>query len=260
MTRIEHVNFGWLHKPPLPPASCHCLLVTSGDAVILVDTGIGMHDVLDPEPRIGADVIDAAGFRFLPDVTAVRQLKSQGIAASMVTDIVLTHCDSDHVGGLSDFPAARVHLASEEKANLDAGNSRYSNAQFSHGPDWQTYSPDDSEMFGLPSRRVVTSADIDIRLVPLFGHTLGHCGVAIHDGESWLLHVGDAYYLREELTNEEHPIGELAAFRADDNELRKESLQQLRRLIERADGNLTYFGYHDRAELPDGIPSFEDVT
>jgi hypothetical protein len=29
-------------------------------------------------------------------------------------------------------------------------------------------------------------------LVPLFGHTRGHCGVAIRNGSGWLFHVGDA--------------------------------------------------------------------
>ena len=226
---------------------------------MLIDTGIGMHDVNDPQRRIGSVAIDAAGFKFLPDVTAVRQLESRGIASSAVTDIVLTHCDSDHVGGLSDFPAARIHLASEEKENLDAGNPRYTPNQFSHGPDWQTYSENDSDVLGLPSRRIATSTEVDIRLVPLFGHTNGHCGVAIHDSGSWVLHVGDAYYLREELTNDGHPIRELATLRADDNRLREESLEQLRRLTRRDDVNLTYFGYHDVTELPDSIPTLENV-
>ncbi len=258
MTRIEHVNFGWLHKPPLPPASCHCLVVHTEMGVVLVDTGIGMHDVADPQRRIGAAAIEAAGFKFLPDLTAIRQLQSRGISASAVTDIVLTHCDSDHAGGLSDFPGARVHVASEEKNSLDSGNPRYTPHQFSHEPDWQVYAEDDSAMLGLPSRQIKTSADVDIRLVPLFGHTYGHCGVAIHNNGSWILHVGDAYYLRDELTNGNHPVNELAKSRADNDELRQQSLDKLRWLTERSGANLTYFGYHDITELPDSILTFED--
>lgn len=257
--QIEHLNFGWLHKPPLPPASCHCLMVQADNGVVLIDTGIGMQDVANPEFRIGTDAIEAAGFKFLPDVTAIRQLKSRGIAASSVTDIVLTHCDSDHVGGVSDFPNARVHVASEEKDNLDAGNPRYTPHQFAHGPHWQTYSNNDSDVLGLPSRQIRTSTGVDIRLVPLFGHTNGHCGAAINQDGSWLLHVGDAYYLRDELTNENHPITELATYRADNNKHRIESLEKLRWLTRRTDVNLTYFGYHDITELPDSIPILEDV-
>ena len=222
MKRIEHFNFGWLHRPPLPPASCHCLVVQTETGVVLIDTGIGMHDVAAPQSRIGPEVIEAAGFRFLPDVTAIRQLQARGIAASAVTDIVLTHLDSDHVGGLSDFPDARVHVASEEKDNLDSGNPRYTPHQFSHGPNWQTYAKYDGNVLGLASRQIQTSVDVDIRLVPLFGHTNGHYGVAIHNNNSWILHVGDAYYLRDELTNEDHPINELATMRADNDKLRRE--------------------------------------
>lgn len=251
---IEHVNFGWLHKPPLPPASCHCLLIQTHTGVVLVDTGIGMQDVADPQQRIGTAAIEAAGFKFLPDVTAIRQLQSRGIAASAVTDIVLTHCDSDHVGGLADFPNARVHVASEEKQNLDSGNPRYSPQQFSHGPKWQTYAENDDEVLGLPSRQLQMSADLEIHLVPLFGHTNGHCGVAVRDQDSWVLHVGDAYYLRAELTNDQHPVSELARLRADNDQLRRQSLDKLRRLTARTDVKLTYFGYHDITELPGTIP------
>lgn len=251
---IEHVNFGWLQKPPLPPASCHCLLIQTETGVVLVDTGIGMQDVAAPEQRIGAAAIEAAGFKFLPDLTAIRQLQSRGITASAVTDIVLTHCDADHVGGLADFPDARVHVALEEKQNLDAGNPRYRPQQFSHGPNWQVYATDDAEVLGLPARQIQLAADCDLWLVPLFGHTNGHCGVAIRDHDSWVLHVGDAYYLRAELTNDQHPVSELARLRADNDELRRQSLDQLRRLTARTDVKLTHFGYHDFTELPDTIP------
>lgn len=45
-----------------------------------------MHDVRDPQLRIGSDAIDAAGFKFLPNVTAVSQLESRGITTSAVTE------------------------------------------------------------------------------------------------------------------------------------------------------------------------------
>lgn len=260
MLQIKHMNFGWLHSPPFPPASCHCLMVRSDSGVVLIDTGIGLHDIADPLTRIGRDVIDAAGFKFLPAVTAVRQLEALGIAPTQVTDIVMTHCDPDHAGGLADFPSARVHLAAEEKQNLDSGNPRYSRAQFSHGPNWVTYEADDCETLGLPSRRVQTSCAADIRLVPLFGHTNGHCGVAVRDGNRWILHVGDAYYLRDELTNETHPVGELARLRADHNENRLRSLNLLQQLAVRDRASVTYFGYHDLSELPSDIPILDSVT
>ncbi|CAK9032681.1 Probable metallo-hydrolase Rv2300c, partial [Durusdinium trenchii] len=259
MTEIKQMNFGWLHAPPFPPACCHCLMVRSGTGVVLVDTGIGLQDIADPVGRIGQEAIDAAGFLFLPAITAVRQLEQLGIRPMEVSDIVLTHFDPDHVGGLADFPQAKIHVAEEEKRNLDSGNPRYSAAQFAHKPNWITYETDDCDTLGVASRRVHTALGIDIRLVPLFGHTNGHCGVAIQANDAWTLHVGDAYYLRDELTNTKHPVDELATLRADDNQRRLESLEVLRQLTRRTDVELTYFGYHDVGELPGDILRLEDV-
>lgn len=260
MVDVLHLNCGWLHKPPLPAACCHCLVVRSDEGVLLVDSGIGMHDVADPEGRIGRAAIDMMGFRLIESVTAVRQLKAMGIDANDVTDVVLTHCDHDHAGGLADFPAATVHVSAEEIQSVESEHPRYGAAQFSHGPKWVPYEADDCETWGLPSRRVQTLLPVDVRLIPLFGHTAGHCGVAIGHSDEWILHVGDAYYLRGELTDPNHPIGELATAAAVDNERRVESLNVLRGLMQRADFDATYFGYHDVSELPAEIPLLDEVA
>ncbi len=202
-----HLNCGWLHAPPSPPACCHCILIRSDEEVVLVDSGIGLHDVNAPEERIGPAAIQTAGFRFIPELTAVRQLQTMGLDAGDVTDIVLTHCDPDHIGGLADFPNAKVHVSVEEKANLASGNPRYSLSQVAHEPRWVAYGESSEvDWYGIGSRPVNISPKIDIRLLPLFGHTLGHCGVAIANEGRWLVHTGDAYYLRAELENEAHPV------------------------------------------------------
>jgi glyoxylase-like metal-dependent hydrolase (beta-lactamase superfamily II) len=36
-------------------------------------------------------------------------------------------------------------------------------------------------------------------MVPLFGHTMGHCGVAIQSTRGWMLHAGDAYFDADEV-------------------------------------------------------------
>jgi glyoxylase-like metal-dependent hydrolase (beta-lactamase superfamily II) len=43
----------------------------------------------------------------------------------------------------------------------------------------------------------------EVLLVPLLGHTRGHCGVAVQTAEGWLLHAGDAYFHKDEM----HPAG-----------------------------------------------------
>ena len=36
-------------------------------------------------------------------------------------------------------------------------------------------------------------------MIPLPGHTLGHCGIAVRTKDRWLLHAGDAYFFHGQL-------------------------------------------------------------
>ncbi len=250
---IKHLNCGWLHAPPLRPACCHCLMITDGRNVVLIDTGIGEKDIADPISRIGQELIDIGGVKLIPELTAANQLVEMGFHRDAVTDIILTHCDHDHVGGLSDFPNAKVHVSDEELADVKLGNPRYCQSQFADDPQWVIYSEDNAEVFGFESRKVCTSIDIEVFLVPLFGHTRGHCGVGIHLDNHRIFHVGDAYYLRAELEDANHPIDELATMAAVDNTQRKATLERLRRLFVEQSANLEMFGYHDLSELPEYV-------
>jgi glyoxylase-like metal-dependent hydrolase (beta-lactamase superfamily II) len=251
VTRIHHINAGTLQAPGGPVAVCHCLLLEDPAGLALVDAGIGLLDCRDPLGRIGREVIDLAGFRFDPADTAARRVEALGFRPADVTDIVLTHADPDHAGGLADFPHARVHLSAEEHAALGRGNPRYRPAQFARGPDWRPHPPGPRDWFGLPARPVPLGFASEVLLVPLFGHTHGHCGVAVQQGGRWALHVGDAYYLRAELSTDDHPVSALAAARADDDPARRASLAHLRRLHRDHVDRIDLFGYHDSAELPD---------
>jgi glyoxylase-like metal-dependent hydrolase (beta-lactamase superfamily II) len=247
---IHHLNCGILHAPPNPAAACHCLLIENSNGLILIDTGIGLRDVADPIGRIGKFAIEAAGFQFDEQTTAIRQIEKQGFRAADVRHIILTHGDPDHVGGLADFPQASVHLSQEEHESLIRGNGRYSPAQIAHGPNFVAHSHSDGNWFGIAARPLGFEGAAQCLLIPLFGHTRGHCGVAVKTADKWLLHVGDAYYLRAELTSENHPVSALAAARADDNDLRLESLGILRRLAIEHPHEVEMCGYHDFTEFP----------
>lgn len=253
--KVHHLNCGILHAPPNPPASCHCVLLEYEGRLALVDTGIGLQDIARPLERIGQAALDAAGFQFHEVRTAARQVERLGWRIEDVTDIVLTHGDPDHAGGLADFPTAAVHLSVEERGRLESGHGRYSSAQFAHGPRWVAHAESGERWFGMEARRVALSGGGEVWLVPLFGHTLGHCGVAVRDGGRWLLHVGDAYYLRVELATDDHPVSGLAALRADDDHLRRASLAELRRLARAHSAEIDLCGYHDFSEFPPGCVS-----
>lgn len=184
---------------------------------MLVDTGIGLADIAEPEKRLGARFLTRSRPRLDPAETAVRQIERLGHRPEDVRHIVLTHLHRDHAGGLADFPHARIHVHhTEHEAAVhpadDHGHARYNPNQWAHRPDWVTYPPGGERWHGFDAVRPLDGIDTDIRLVPLHGHSRGHTGIAIHanpppdvpDRAQWLLHGGDAYFYHREI-DPEHP-------------------------------------------------------
>lgn len=249
--RVFHINCGTIQPADFPAAACHCLLIEAGGKLALIDTGIGLQDVMSPEERLGKPLIEGAGFLFDEKQTAVRLIESLGYRPGDVRDVVLTHGDPDHSGGLADFPEARVHVSEEELQAIERGGERYRASHFAHRPRWEVSRDSAERWCGLPARRLSLVCGAEASLIPLFGHTLGHCGVAIRGEEKWLLHAGDAYYLRVELTRDDHPVSALAALRAENNEMRIRSLACLRELSQKHSGEVAMLGYHDFSEFPE---------
>lgn len=254
MTTIHHINCGTLIVPNYPTVVCHCLLLQDGDRLALVETGIGLQDVRKPVERLGQPLIDMAGFQFNESDTAIRRIEAAGFSPGDVRHIVLTHADPDHAGGLADFPNAQVHISEEEFAHLAGGHWRFVESHFTHEPAWKTYGRSARQWFGMEARPVDIGFSSEVILIPLFGHTLGHCGVGVQQKDRWLLHVGDAYYLRAELTMDDHPVSQIAVQRADDDLQRRASLEHLRRLVRDHADEVDLIGYHDLTELPAQYP------
>lgn len=187
--------------------TCHCLLLETNDGLILVDTGLGLQDVANPEKRLSKFFLAMVSPDFREEMTAVRQVEQLGFKATDVRHVILTHSDFDHAGGLDDFPEARVHLLQEErdyallqKTWLD--RQRFRPQQWSGQKGWLVYKADAASgepWFGFEGVQRLTDLPADIVLVPLPGHTYGHCGVAIRLQSKWLLHVGDAYFFHKEM-------------------------------------------------------------
>ena len=248
MIEIFHLNCVKIVTPINKNVCGHCLLIKENDKLILIDTGIGLLDNLHPIERIGKQLIEIVGYHFDERQTALRQIEKLGLNPKNVTDCIISHLDNDHIGGISDFPKATVHLSIEELDNFNSDNPRYLKLPLAYNPTIKTYEKSDFEWFGFEARKIIANIETEIFLIPLFGHTLGHCGVALQKDNKWLFYVGDAYYMKIELTDIQHPVNELAKMRADDNNLRVATVDKIRKLVKKHP-EIEVFAYHDIEEF-----------
>jgi glyoxylase-like metal-dependent hydrolase (beta-lactamase superfamily II) len=200
--RVHHLNCATMAPPLTPKIVAHCLLVEAPHGLVLVDTGFGVKDCAEPS-RLGlgrfviSPVLDRAE-------TAYEQVRALGFRPEDVRDVVLTHADLDHAGGAADFPWANVHLTSAE---VDAWNSprslipqqrhRYRPA---HRKDVATvvrHDIDGEPWHGFAAARPILDGVV---MVSMPGHTKGHAAIAVDAGDYWILHAGDAFFDRRQLS------------------------------------------------------------
>ena len=237
---------------------CHCLVVeTARDGLVLIDTGFGERD-LGARGRLHLARLRLLGAAVAPDEPAARQLARLGYQVSDVRHIVLTHLDLDHAGGLADFPCAEVHVYREElEAALNPQTlmerTRYRPATWEHRPRWVSHRVEGERWEGFECVRRIQGLPPELLLVPLAGHTRGHCAVAVDTGAGFLLHAGDAYFHAGQV-QPYHPFCPpgLEAFQrlvAVDDVQRRHNLDRLRDLAERSGDEVRIFSAHDPDEL-----------
>ena len=235
---------------------CHCLLVEGRNGLILVDTGLGTGDVAFPR-RLGLGFNLGMRPRLMMEETALHQIRALGFDPRDVQHVVPTHLDLDHAGGLGDFPQAQVHVFEREhdaamsRATL-VERERYVPAQWAHGPKWTRHAVQGDRWMGFDAMQALPGTDDEVLLVPLTGHTHGHCGIAVRGDNGWLLHCGDAYFHHAEMNTEPScPIG-LSIFQkllAMDGPQRVANQQRLRDLKRDHGSEVTLFCAHDPVEL-----------
>jgi glyoxylase-like metal-dependent hydrolase (beta-lactamase superfamily II) len=193
--KVHHLNCGTMTKPS--PMVCHVLLIETDDGLVLVDSGYGTDDCDHPR-RVGPTrrIIGAV---LRHDETVAHQIDRLGFTRDDVRHIVITHLDLDHAGGLSDFPAAQVHVTSAEALGAIWAPSRrekirYRSAQWAHNPNIVEHDPRGETWRGFAAAKELTEISPGIALVSLPGHTRGHACVAVDAGHRWVLHAGDAFY------------------------------------------------------------------
>jgi glyoxylase-like metal-dependent hydrolase (beta-lactamase superfamily II) len=267
--RIHHLSCGTMCpfggrlwdglSPVFGPARivCHCLLIETEAGLVLVDTGFGLGDIRNPA-RLSRLFRIANRVQLREEDTARRQIEASGFAAGDVRHIIVTHLDFDHAGGIEDFPQATVHvldaeLAAATKREGTLDRRRYRPAQWDGPISWQPYAADGERWFGFRCVRDLVGLPPDILIVPLAGHTLGHCGVAVRTADGWLLHAGDAYFFRGEMDLDKYRCTPMLRYyqhiMATDNAARLNNQARLVQLKQRHGRTVRLFCAHDAKEL-----------
>jgi glyoxylase-like metal-dependent hydrolase (beta-lactamase superfamily II) len=230
-----------------------CVLIEDTSGLVLIDTGFGSQDVARPA-RLGP-----ARFMLSPRLetaeTAVAQIRALGYDPGDVRHILVTHLDLDHAGGLADFAHAEVHVHAVElevvRRRPLAARLRYRFGQWDHGPRWVEHAEPGEPWYGFERVKLIDGLDVEIAMVPLFGHTAGHSGYAIRSGDRWLLHAGDAYLRQGEIASPARSgraLGVYHALNSDDRNRRHENAQRLAALAREHQDSVTVFCSHDPAE------------
>jgi glyoxylase-like metal-dependent hydrolase (beta-lactamase superfamily II) len=234
---------------------CHCLLIEGAEGLVLVDTGFGLDDIRNPR-QLGRPFTAVVRPQVNAAEAAISQLRELGFDPHDVRHIITTHLDLDHAGGLPDFPDAEVHLLGRElRAAMSPSwrdRPRYIAAHWAHGPRWVEHEAGGDAWHGFESVRILPGSDAEILLIPLYGHSHGHTGVAIRQADGWLLHCGDSYFHHGEVATPPHCPRGLAAFAAFDqvdSAARHGNVERLRELALRHSDEVELMCSHDPVYL-----------
>ena len=252
---IRHLNCASFAPRLVGPMVAHVLLVERPEGLLLVDTGFGTADLAHSE-RLGRAFRAMMRPALRPQETALAQVRALGFQAADVTDIVLTHLDLDHAGGVGDFPNATVHVydAELEAARRPRGmeHGRYLPVQWEDARFATHHADGGDDWHGFES---VTVLGDDVLMVPLAGHSRGHTLVAVRDPDvpdGWQVHAGDAYFHRGDVASPPTTPRVLRVVQkllAQDDAVRRANQARLRDLVQAGHPGLRIFSAHDPVEL-----------
>ena len=167
------------------------MLVETNQGPVLVDTGLGTRDYLAPTGSMKFFLSMMRSERNVNE-TAIQQVQHLGYRPGDIKHIIQTHLHLDHAGGLSDFPHAQVHVLKTEYNHVMSHHGwEYRSEHWAHQPKWVLHEEIDGKWYDFDGIKV-EGLEPEIWLIPLIGHTPGHCGVAIKREQEWVLHAGDA--------------------------------------------------------------------
>ncbi len=197
-----------------------------GDHIVLVDTGEtarvherGYHPGWHPFYR------RAARFMVTPEDELGPQLRSLGIKARDVSDVILTHLHTDHAGGLSHVVGSRTWVDSSELKRAQGVMGRLNGYLPHRWPKW--WQPEVLQFREDPVGPFSQSADVtgtgEILVIPTPGHTPAHVSVLVQGSPSVFL-AGDTSYTQGLLIE-----GKVDGV-SPDEEISRQTLRRIREL------------------------------
>jgi len=204
--------------------------IASGERLILVDTGFPDAYIDDAQAAGRRDRLDDFG-RLIeagPENRPEAQLALLGLAQGAVTDLVVTHGDIDHVGGIDRFPDATLVVS---RAEFEAGPPRYFG---------------DTRPLAWPenARTLLVDGDAEVApgavLLSTPGHSPGHMSLLVH------LHESGPILLAVDAISRERELETGVNGGAHDSEAARESARRLLEIAAR-EGSLLVYG-HDPAQ------------
>jgi len=271
MARVELLTAGWTEHPGAvarrgagwAPVRFPALvaLIEHPRGRVLFDTGYAPR-----VPRLLRRGIDRVYGTLLPvhldpAQSVLAQLHARGLDAADIDWVVLSHLHADHVGGLLDFPTARVvadpGAVAQAQALRGLGRLRRGVVGGLLPPDLlrrlvdpatlPVGSTDDWAPLG-PAHDLL--GDGELQVLPLPGHAPGHLGLAVRThvpAHPELLLIGDAGWHARAVSHGElpHPVTRIAT---EDPTGYRATLAQLGDLARRRPG-LIVLPSHDQAAI-----------
>ncbi len=164
------------------PEPINAFALKKGDQLWLIDAGCGR----ELGPRFGK---------------APAALQKAGFTLDQVEGIILSHMHEDHIGGLINedgtplYPQATLFISQEELAFWTSASSQ---GHYPHLAESGLFSLIASVLQAYEGsvKAVAATGEVipRVHLVPLHGHTPGHSGIEITDGNQRLLIWGDVIH------------------------------------------------------------------
>jgi glyoxylase-like metal-dependent hydrolase (beta-lactamase superfamily II) len=166
-------------------ADCNVLLVDTGTKKILIDTGSGTFNG------------NTAG-------KLMANLQQVQIKPNDITDVILTHAHSDHVGGLNNpsglnFPNARYYI---NKTEWDFWTDKSVDLPKFKGPadmKKQAIELAQKQLKLIRDRVTLIKPNQEflpgITAIPAYGHTPGHIAIRITSSNETLIHTADTVHI-----------------------------------------------------------------